>query len=67
MAVIVENAGHGSTVAAPIADKIIELYLEKNYPEIAPPREQLPAPDTALTVPIASAEPPDPPGLLEDR
>jgi penicillin-binding protein 2 len=29
VAVIVENAGHGGSVAAPLAKKILEKYFEK--------------------------------------
>lgn len=34
--VLVENAGHGSVAAAPIARDIIETYLTKYYPSILP-------------------------------
>jgi penicillin-binding protein 2 len=39
VAVIVENAGHGGSVAAPVARKVIDAYFaqqkEKNRPQIA--------------------------------
>ena len=44
IAVIVENAGFGSTVAAPIAQQVIKAYLEKEKPEVK-----------KLNTPIASA------------
>ncbi len=67
VAVIVENAGHGSTVAAPIANKIIEAYLQKYYPEIMSPSEELPTPDTTLTRPIVSFDESAMPGSLKNR
>ncbi len=40
VAVVVENAGHGSTVAAPLAKKILEKYFE-NAPVASDPRDTL--------------------------
>ncbi len=37
VAVLVENAGHGSVAAAPLARKIIEAYFQEYYPNIMPP------------------------------
>jgi len=47
--VLVEQAGHGSEAAAPIASKIIRHYLEKNG-ILAPP------PDSAATMQMAGTE-----------
>jgi penicillin-binding protein 2 len=35
IAVLVENAGHGSTAAAPIARKVLEAYFHPAAPESA--------------------------------
>lgn len=40
VAVVVENAGHGSTVAAPLAKKVLEKYFE-NAPVTSDPRDTL--------------------------
>ncbi len=37
VAVLVENAGHGSVAAAPLARKLIEKYFQEYYPQIMPP------------------------------
>jgi penicillin-binding protein 2 len=37
IAVIVENAGHGGAVAAPIARKILNAYFEKKEKDEKPP------------------------------
>jgi len=49
VAVLVENAGHGSVAAAPIARSLIEAYLEKYYPSIM----NVPIDDTPQTGPVA--------------
>ncbi len=51
VAVLVENAGHGSVAAAPIARSIIEAYFEKYYPLIL----EAPPADTIGPTPIAAA------------
>ena len=35
MAILVENAGHGSTAAAPIARKVLQAFFHKAPPESA--------------------------------
>jgi penicillin-binding protein 2 len=50
--VLVENAGHGSVAAAPIARSIIEAYLMKNYPQILPPPKKV----TPLPLPAEVAK-----------
>ena len=37
VAVLVENAGHGSTAAAPIAQKVLQAYFHPAPPDSAPP------------------------------
>ena len=49
VAVLVENTGHGSVAAAPIARRIIEAYFEKYYPSLL----NLPPKDTTSPVPVA--------------
>ena len=39
--VMVENAGFGSTVAAPIAKQMVELYLKGRWPEEFKPKTQI--------------------------
>ena len=36
LAILVENGGHGSTAAAPIARKVMDFYLLGKEPEIKP-------------------------------
>ena len=36
LGILVENGGHGSTAAAPIARKVMDFYLLGKEPEIAP-------------------------------
>jgi penicillin-binding protein 2 len=37
VAVIVENGGHGGSVAAPVARRVMDSYLLRDMPEAAPP------------------------------
>ena len=39
MAILVENGGHGSTAAAPIARKVMDFYLLGKEPEMKPAPE----------------------------
>lgn len=45
--VMVENAGFGSTVAAPIAKQMVELYLKGRWPEEFRPKSQIAQIDSA--------------------
>jgi penicillin-binding protein 2 len=36
LGILVENGGHGSTAAAPIARKVMDFYLLGKEPEITP-------------------------------
>jgi len=53
VAVLVENAGHGSVAAAPIARQIIEAYFEKYYPTLL----ETPIEDTLRIAPLAATTP----------
>lgn len=56
VAVVVENGGHGGSVAAPIAGKVIEYYLNsKNNQSDSPAEEQLPKPQPT-TVNVSRTE-----------
>jgi penicillin-binding protein 2 len=44
--VMVENAGFGSTVAAPIAKQMVELYLKGRWPEELKPKTKIDAIDS---------------------
>lgn len=60
--VLVENAGHGGEVAAPIARDLIGAWLTLNSsgkaPTPAPPQPRIPAPD--LATPVVATPTPDP-------
>ncbi len=45
MAILVENGGHGSTAAAPIARKVMDFYLLGKDPEIKPPAAETEEPE----------------------
>ena len=46
MAIVVENAGHGSTAAAPIAGAVLKRYLAHDTTAVVPPRPRPVARDT---------------------
>ncbi len=51
VAIIVENSGHGGSIAAPIAGKILKTYIEKQGipPQLPKPVAQIPTPKPSIT------------------
>jgi penicillin-binding protein 2 len=45
LAILVENGGHGSTAAAPIARKVMDFYLLGKEPEVKPPATETEEPE----------------------